>query len=317
MREKPKKQSYAFIVSKLLFSILIMVFACSPTKIEQVINDGFGDYVLVPAGSFKMGDNFNEGNTAEKPVHTVYLNDYYIGKYEVTNAEYKKFVSDSGYNNEACWTAGGFSEYGNKPKFWTEPKFRGGGIQGHDIYPVAGVNWFEASAYCKWLSIKTGKTYRLPTEAEWEKAARGTDQRRYPWGDSLAYSYASYHGTNHPYNYESEEGQYYSGIAPVGFFDGTVKLGFTTQNNASPYGAYDMAGNLVEWCSDWYSETYYSDSPSDNPKGPSSGTIRIMRGGGFHDGIPQAGSLRSAERFSIVPPTIQYPMIGFRCVREK
>ncbi len=299
--------------------VLVMLYgiACGPSELQQVVNDGYGDYVLVKAGSFQMGDNHNEGSAAEKPVHTVYINDYYISKFEVTNAEYKKFVNDNGYANELYWAEGGFSEYGSEPKYWNTPKFRGGGLPGNDIYPVAGVNWFEASAYCKWLSAETGKTYRLPTEAEWEKAARGTDQRRFPWGDSLAYSYASYFGTNHPHNVQSDGEQIYSGIAPGGFFDGTVKLGFSTNNNASPYGAYDMAGNLMEWCSDWYSEDYYLNSPSDNPTGPLSGKIRTMRGSGFHDGIPRTGSLRSAERFGIVPPEIQYPMVGFRCVREK
>jgi formylglycine-generating enzyme required for sulfatase activity len=137
------------------------------------VNDGHGDYVFVPAGEFLMGDNYEEGNPREGPAHPVYLDSYYIGADEVTNAEYARFIDDEGYEDRAYWTAGGFGSFA-VPRYWNDPAHRGGGIPGNEQFPVCGVNWFEANAFCAWLSAKTGETYRLPTEAEWEKAARGT-----------------------------------------------------------------------------------------------------------------------------------------------
>ena len=187
-----------------------------------------------------MGDNFYEGNGNETPVHTVYLDSYYIGKFEVTNGEYRRFIDSGGYINPEYWNAGGFEKVGNKPKFWNDIIYKGGGF-GNDKFPVVGVSWFEAMAYCSWLSKKNGKTYRLPTEAEWEKAARGTDQRRYSWGNDIGGSYANYMESGDPYE---------SGITSVGFFNGTVRNGFATYNSTSSYGAYDMTGNVWEWCFD-------------------------------------------------------------------
>jgi len=274
----------------------------------SVVNDGYGDYVLVPAGSFQMGDNYGEGNSDELPVHTVTLDSFYIGKYEVTNGEYKKFMDDSGYTNSAYWDSGGFGSYGTEPAYWNDATYKGGGIVGNGSFPVVGVNWYEAMAYCSWLSSKTGMKYRLPTEAEWEKAARGTDQRRYPWGGTIDSSYANYQNSGYPS----------SNIpASVGFYNGTTQDGFSTNNSASPYGAYDMAGNILEWCTDWYDDNYYSSSPANNPTGPSSGTGRVYRGGSFADG-PTPGYTfyqRSSARVSNVP-TRRYYHIGFRVARE-
>lgn len=247
----------------------------------QVINDGYDDYVLVPGGEFKMGDNFNEGDFDEKPVHTVYLSVYYIGKYEVKNTEYKKFIEDRGYTTQSYWTSGGFGQYGSQPYCWINSQYRGGGISGNENFPVVGISWYEAMAYCNWLSAKTGKIFRLPTEAEWEKAARGDDtknstlrhQRRYPWGDNFDGSYANYWYSGDPYD---------NGLTPVGYYDGTTHGNFVTYNNASPYGAYDMTGNVWEWCSDWYSDNYYSRSHINNPTGTSSGSSRVIRGGSWY-----------------------------------
>lgn len=277
------------------------------------VDDGYGEYVLVPAAEFHMGDNFGEGEPNELPVHIVYLDSFYIGRYEVTNAEYKKFIDDGGYTTESYWMAGGFGEYGSQPSYWTDAQYRGGGIAGNGNFPVAGVNWYEAIAYCTWLSAKTGKTYRLPTEAEWEKAARGDDstntllghQRRYPWGDAIDSSYANYGSSGDPYS---------EGLTPVGYYNGSVQGTFPTHDNASPYGAYDMAGNVAEMCSDWYSDNYYASSPESNPEGPSTATSggRVLRGGGLY---ALTSSLRSADRYNNYPND-RYSHYGFRCLRD-
>ena len=167
---------------------------------------------------------------------------------------------------------------------------------------MQGVNWDSAVAYCNWLSAKTGKKYRLPTEAEWEKAARGTDQRRYPWGNSIDRTLANFVGA-----------QTYDTGMPVGTFDGTRRGDRDTRSNASPYGAFDMAGNVMEWCLDWYSRDYYAASPRKNPKGPANGAYRVVRGGSF---FVEGFDLRSAARSAAWPSFQGHRMIGFRAVRE-
>ncbi|MFC1477786.1 formylglycine-generating enzyme family protein, partial [candidate division KSB1 bacterium] len=265
--------SRTIIISNVLLCIAALLMICC-AKERSVVNDGYGDYLPVPAGEFRMGDNFDEGNSDEIPVHTVFLDDYYIGKHKITNGEYGKFIEDGGYVNSEYWNAGGFGEYGDNPEYWNSSGDFGGGIAGNEEYPVVGVSWFEAAAYCVWVSEKTGKAYRLPTEAEWEKAARGTGQRRYAWGNEIDEHYA---------NYDNGGDRSTMKLKPVGFYDGSTHDGFTTRNNASPYGAYDMTGNISEWCSDWYDMKYYRNSPGKNPTGPPSGVSRVLRAGGYVD----------------------------------
>ena len=156
---------------------LLTSFALTAADAPKTVNDGYGDFVYVPAGAFKMGDNFGDGESREKPVHTVDLDAFYIGKFEVTNADWKKFQNDPGYDNPKFWPGERPVPKDQSP-YWTQRQNHGGATPDSDNYPVLGVNWDGATAYCNWLSAKTGKKYRLPTEAEWEKAARGTDQRR-------------------------------------------------------------------------------------------------------------------------------------------
>jgi iron(II)-dependent oxidoreductase len=121
-------------------------------SLPQTLNEGFGDYVLIPSGSFLMGDNFDEGDADETPVHAVSLDDFYIARHKVTNADFARFIGAGGYTEPSYWTAGGFGEYGSAPRHWKSEKYHGGGTEGGDGFPVVGVSWFEASAYCSWIS---------------------------------------------------------------------------------------------------------------------------------------------------------------------
>ncbi|TES92597.1 MAG: formylglycine-generating enzyme family protein [Candidatus Cloacimonadota bacterium] len=197
--------------------------------------------IKIPAGEFTMGSN--DGDDDEKPVHTVYLDEYYICKYEVTNSQYNKFCDATGRN------------YPDDPKFEGMSDY----FTNYPDYPVVKVSWNDAVAYCRWAGL------RLPTEAEWEKAARGTDSRKYPWGNSKPDAGGTYRANYDP---GEDEVDGYKYTSPFGSFPDGI----------SPYGCYDMAGNVWEWCSDWYGEHYYRDSPERNPEGPSSGKYRVIRG---------------------------------------
>ncbi|HEU4590179.1 MAG TPA: SUMF1/EgtB/PvdO family nonheme iron enzyme [Steroidobacteraceae bacterium] len=255
------------------------------------VNDGYGDYVLVPAGAFRMGDGTREGLARERPAHVVELDAYYISRFEITNREWKKFRDDPGYDDPKFWPGGRILPRDQIP-YWTQANNHGGGTPGSDDYPVIGINWDSATAYCAWLSSRTGKRYRLPTEAEWEKAARGTDGRRYPFGQAIDRRLANYVGA-----------QVYDTVMPVGSFEA----------GASPYGALDMAGNVLEWTQDWYDRDYYAVSPRKNPQGPASGAYRVVRGGSF---FVEAFDLRTTARSAAWPSLRAHRMIGFRPVRE-
>ena len=226
---------------------------------------------------------------------------FYIGKYEVTNADWKKFQGDPGYDDPKIWPTGRPVPKDQSP-YWKQANNHGGGTPDSDNYPVLGVNWDAAAAYCNWLSLKTGKKYRLPTEAEWEKAARGTDQRRFPWGNPIDPSYANYSGAQ-----RMDTGQI------VGYYDGSKRGEFQTKNGASPYGAMDMGGNVMEWCQDWYSRAYYEVSPKKNPKGPEKGAYRVLRGGSF---FVESQDVRSYARSGAWPSFLAYRMVGFRPARS-
>ena len=274
------------------------VFAAEAPKI---VNEGYGDFLLLPAGTFKMGDNFGDGESRERPVHPVTLDAFYIGKFEVTNADWKKFQGDPGYDDPKIWPGGRPVPREQSP-YWKQANNHGGGTPNSDNYPVLGVNWDAAAAYCNWLSLKTGKKYRLPTEAEWEKAARGTDQRRFPWGNAIDPSYANYIGSQ-----PLDTGQI------AGYYDGSKRGDFQTKNGASPYGVMDMGGNVMEWCQDWYSRSYYEVSPKKNPKGPEKGAYRVLRGGSF---FVESQDLRSYARSGAWPSFLAYRMVGFRPARS-
>jgi formylglycine-generating enzyme required for sulfatase activity len=316
-------------LKRVLVLICLVLFfglpSCTPSdqgnEIERTINEEHGNYFLVPAGKFSMGDNYDEGSydgetPRERPVHTVYLDAYYISEFEVTNKEYQRFMDDGGYESDEYWANGGFRRSG-KPRYWNDADYNGGGLPGNENFPVVGVSWYEAQAYCSWVSAKTGSMYRLPTEAEWEKAARGGDyldgddsaqipnpipQRRYPWGQDIDGSYANYLDSGDPYD---------NGLTPVGYYDGSVHGDFPTHDNASPYGAYDMSGNVYEWINDYY-RAGYDEGVATNPQGPERGSARVIRGSAF---LYETFKQRSAYR-GCYPSSTQKVYIGFRCVRE-
>lgn len=231
---------------------------------------------LVPAGEFTMGSEETVSPMEEKPAHEVYLDAFYIDKYEVTNRLYKACV-DAG----TCQPPLDFSS-ATRSSYYGNPDF--------DNHPVIYVDWNMAKSYCEWRGAQ------LPTEAQWEKAARGTDARTYPWGEGVSCDRANY--------WPKDE-------ACIG---DTTEVG-TYESNASPYGVYDMAGNVMEWVGDWYSSKYYWDSPASNPLGPASGEERVFRGGSW---MSSDHGVRSAARhwpwksFGHVPHYSQD--LGFRCV---
>ena len=271
--------------------VWLLAMGLSAAELPKSVNDGYGEMLVVPAGAFTMGDTFGDGDSREGPAHAVTLDAYYIAKFEVTNGDWKKFLNDPGYNDAKLWP-GGYVVPKDQSPYWTQAINHGGATEGSDKYPVLGMNWDAATAYCNWLSAKTGKKYRLPTEAEWEKAARGTDKRRFPWGNTIDHDHANYAGAQ-KFDTGKEVGSYPKG--------------------ASPYGVMDMAGNVMEWCSDWYQRDYYKESPKKNPKGPEKGAYRVMRGGSF---FFESKDLRTYARSGGWPSLQAWRMLGMRVVRE-
>jgi formylglycine-generating enzyme required for sulfatase activity len=258
-------------------------------ELPSTLNVKDVEFVLVPAGEFEMGSTAEEAKEAfedatlrssmleehvfiaETPKHTVYLDAYYISKHPVTNAQYRAFVEATGrkppYDTE------------RKQHIWEQSDFS------VPEQPVVGVTWFDAAAFCDWIGGQ------LPTEAQWEKAARGTDRRKYPWGNAppnrKMAAYSKY--VSHP-----------------------VKVG-SYPENVSPYGVMDMAGNVFEWRRDAYNTSFYRHSPSKNPVYISRGKNNrehVIRGGAFDYGTP---FLRSALRMRL-PADVAFRNLGFRVV---
>jgi|GEM_PF-2337804 len=240
--------------------------------------------VYIPAGEFDMGSK--DGDTDEKPVHKVYLDGCWIGKTEVTKKQFEMFTAETGYKTEA--------EEKKDRSNWKDTGF----TQGED-HPVVCVSWNDAVKYCEWLSKKIGLKCGLPTEAQWEKAARGTDGREYPWGSHDPYDkgiwYCNYRAND---DWEKRGADGYDYTSPVGKYP----------QGASPYGLWDMAGNVWEWCADWYGDKYYGSSPYKNPTGPVNGVNRVCRGGSWDY---FGGYARSVVRDRFVP-SFRWYYIGFR-----
>jgi sulfatase modifying factor 1 len=300
--------------------------------------------VPVPAGEFEMGDSFGEGDDDELPVHDVHLDAYYIDVHEVTNQQYADALN-------WAWAEGGLIEVTDGVVYkasvtesycdtttgspysritWDGATF--GVVGGKEDHPMVKVSWYGAVAFCNWRSAMDGRTlcydldtwtcdfdaggYRLPTEAEWEKAA-GWDpvlEYHFRFGEHsdgcgencLDGQRANYENSGDPF--ETGDEPY---TTPVGYYDGTDHGGtYQTQDAQSYYGCRDMSGNVREWCNDWYDASYYGSSPYDNPAGPASGTSRVIRGGLW---LYTPNYLRSANRDLNDPDWRAYGD-GFRCV---
>lgn len=224
--------------------------------------------IEIPAGEFIMGLDGVQALEDERPAHRVWVDTFTIDQYEVTTAQYAEFFNLEKREPPWQWQAVELSRHGNRP--------------------VIGVSWHDAEAYCRW------KGKRLPTEAEWEKSARGTDGRSYPWGNQAP--------TNQRANFAL--GARFS-------YDLVLKPVQSQEQGRSPYGLHHMAGNVYEWVQDWYAIDYYNGSPDRNPTGPEQGQFRVVRGGSWSD-LPKY--LLAYGRFKL-PPDTRNSYTGFRCAR--
>ncbi len=243
----------------------------TPTALPTRIEDEQGVLMaLVPAGPFLMGSNY--GAEEERPEHTVTLDDFYIDLYEVTNALYAVCVQARACRQPLQVSSATHTDYYGNAEFAD--------------FPVLHVTWSMAQDYCTW------RGGRLPTEAEWEKAARGTDGRLFPWGMEATCQLANF---------------WMSGAGCLGE---VTRVG-SYPSGVSPFGLFDMAGNVWEWVMDWFDPTYYARSPAENPTGPEEGIHRVVRGGAWHGGVYQ---IRTTTRGRNLPDQ-GYNYVGFRCVR--
>ena len=253
------------------------------------------ELALIPSGDFVMGSE--DADADERPAHRVHLDDFLIAVQPVTHAEYERFVRETGHRAPAIYelplvvTAGGVEREqafraNGQPYVWLDSEAPKDRLD----HPVTLVRWEDAIAYCAWLSGATGKIIRLPSEAEWEKAARGgLERKRYPWGDAIESTKANFH----------TDGR-----------SGTVR-GTSACRSFPPngYGVFDIAGNVWEWVHDWHSASYYATSPLHAPTGPREGALRVVRGGSWLASDPRM--LSCSHRHKVPPDTYSYG-IGFR-----
>jgi len=290
----------------------------APVPPKPAVNSIGMKLVVIPAGEFEMGSPKDEpGHVAnEAPVHRVRLTRAFeMSVHEVTNAQFRAFAEAEAYETEAQLDVdGGFgidfdrAEAVRNPRTdWRNPGFPGF-LPGPD-HPVVLVSWADSEAFCKWLSTKEGRKYRLPTEAEWEYAARAGTRTPY-WTGTEPAALAGAANTADAALRRKVPGARWAAswddghafLAPVGSFA------------PNAFGLHDMHGNVWEWCQDWYGADYYAKSPVDDPPGPATGTLHTIRGGGFWDDARQN---RSAQRVAVKPAFRYSVQSGFRVVRER
>ncbi|WP_447984531.1 formylglycine-generating enzyme family protein [Nitrospira sp. Nam74] len=252
---------------------------------DSVMGKDGAPMILIPEGPFTMGTDdvgpgWHQGNPNEHPEHTVTLKGYYIDQFEVTIARYAKFLEATKYSTPPSWDDDAVMSAGDRP--------------------VVGVDWQDAKAYCTWAGE------RLPTEAEWEKGARGTDKRRFPWGDMQPFVDIANYNRGLWVSYPITLAPVTSGAEGMSIRHGLKNGG------KSPYGLYHMAGNAAEWVADWYDREYYAKAPKENPTGPAEGEKKVLRGGSWGD---PPRSIRVTARFS-ADPEFRDTSIGFRCAMD-
>jgi formylglycine-generating enzyme required for sulfatase activity len=277
--------------SKIIFTLLCCVCAVLPAAAQTAAPEGM---VLIPAGKFWMGRAFSifldsgdllaRDKLDDRPANNIYLDAFSIDKYEVTNADYARFLAAKG---------------GRPPWHWPEGQIP----KGEEKFPVANVNWYEATGYCNWL----GK--RLPTEAEWEKAARGgLDRAHYAWGDDTI------DRTNELALLSPQVALRDPAAPAVPATLGRPRPNPIASFAPNGYGLYDMIGNVMEWTNDWYDNNYYPFIPKQNPRGPETGRYKSVRGAGYADqGGHGMEKLVSYRNFS--DPDTRMTTIGFRCAK--
>lgn len=276
------------ITISLLFSgTLLALDMPSPLEISL---DHEIPFVLVPAGCFKMGNFLEDAIHSAIPVHEVCLNDFYIGKYEVTVGDFKIFIHETGYKTDAEREDGCLSWMKTGWRKGLEVNWKRPGFLQTDKHPVTCVSWQDVSEYLEWKRQKTGLRYRLPTEAEWEYAARG---------GGLHMKFSSRPKEMNQYAWYSTNAN--KKTHPIG------------KKKSNGLGLYDMSGNVWEWTQDRYSETYYASAERSNPQGPETGKGRVMRGGSWY--VSAQGLLPSHRNWTY--PNKRYTSLGFRLVLEK
>lgn len=273
--------------------LLLLAFGCvtnksieRPAKNQAIISEP--ETILIPGGKFLMGSD--DGDSDEKPAHAVTLESFFMGKYEVTNAQFCQFLNEKGNQLEdktewikldGAWESEKCRIIQNDSRFSVAPGF--------DNYPIIYISWDAAVAYCQWLSNKTGKAYRLPTEAEWEFAAgNGSIHTKYSWGNDNPSGPKGGNVADEALKRNFPKWDIFSG-----YDDGFIYNAPAGSFAANDFGLYDMTGNVWEWCSDWYAE--YNKSNDQNPVGPLNGTKKVIRGGGWL-GSPEA--CRVPDRYS-------------------
>jgi formylglycine-generating enzyme len=241
------------------------------------------EFVKIPGGEFEMGDRWGRGDSDEKPVHLVKLKSFYLSKKEITVGQFRAFVQATGYKTDADTSGWGMAWTGNQGTIVKGANWQNPGFPQADDHPAVMISWNDAVAFCKYTGT------RLPTEAEWEYAAReGRKQYQFPGADSLTEKQANY---RLPADRDA---------SPF-----TTPVGSLAANG---YSLFDMAGNVAEWCNDWYDPTAYDENVSSNPNGPASGQYRVLRGGSFMD---NRDFCRAAERNAGLPDDRVFS-VGFR-----
>ena len=241
---------------------------------DQIETDLSVSFVRIPDGGFVMGGNDEHASRFESPLHEVYISSFHVADAPVTNGDFGAFVKSTGYSTEA-------------EEFEREDTWNSFNSPDRSEHPVVCVSWHDAMEFCSWLSIKIEKPVRLLTEAEWERAARGdTDQSLYPWGNNIKDDSACWGNS-------SKE----IGTSPIRSYP------------KNRFSLYDMAGNVWEWCSDWYGDSYYFTSPKSDPQGPDSGSLKVRRGASWN--IEEAFRMRSSNRGAL-PPDSSWKNVGFR-----